>query len=182
MCLCSTLYDGQPSPCILPPSLLLRNCVVWIADSPLTVLPTDVSGDRYVQSGSWDSIHVVEATEAENKASATYKLTTTIILSMNVDKAEVGETLWSGTLTRQAETSGALNESKTHFHNIGRMIEDMETDMRSNLNEIYIMKTREIVNSIRSTKTGPSMDASHVASLNAAVMGHGKTRAIDSEA
>jgi capping protein (actin filament) muscle Z-line, beta len=124
---------------------------------------------------------VVEATEASNKTSATYKLTTTIILSMNVDKNDVGETLWSGTMTRQSEINAPLNETKTHFHNIGRMIEDMETDMRSNLNEIYIMKTREIVNSIRGLKAGPVMDATHVAHLNAAVMGHGKNRAIDSE-
>jgi hypothetical protein len=74
-----------------------------------------------------------------------------------------------------------VNENKTHFFNIGRLIEDMETDMRSNLNELYIMKTREIVNSIRTLKAGPKQDASHVANLNAAVMGHGKTRAIDSE-
>jgi hypothetical protein len=61
------------------------------------------------------------------------------------------------------------------------MIEGMETDMRTNLNEIYVMKTREIVNSIRTVKTGPRMDAAHVATLNAAVMGHGKTRTVDSE-
>lgn len=61
------------------------------------------------------------------------------------------------------------------------MIEDMETDMRSNLNELYILKTREIVNSIRSLKAGPTQDARHIASLNAAVLGHGKGRIIDSE-
>jgi hypothetical protein len=61
----------------------------------------DVEGDRYVKSGSWDSIHVVEAGEANNKTSATYKLTTTIMLSMSVERQEVGETLLSGSLTRQ---------------------------------------------------------------------------------
>lgn len=60
-----------------------------------------MDGDRYVKSGCWDSIHVVEAVEASNKASATYKLTTTIMLSMSVEKQEVGETLLSGSLTRQ---------------------------------------------------------------------------------
>ena len=61
----------------------------------------DVDGDRYVKSGCWDSIHVVEAVESANKTSATYKLTTTIMLSMQVEKIEVGETLLSGSLTRQ---------------------------------------------------------------------------------
>ena len=54
-----------------------------------------------MKSGCWDSIHVVEAVEASNKTSATYKLTTTIMLSMSVEKQEVGETLLSGSLTRQ---------------------------------------------------------------------------------
>lgn len=62
---------------------------------------TDVEGDRYVKSGSWDSIHVVEAVETSNKSSATYKLTTTIMLSMGVEKGDVGETLLAGSLTRQ---------------------------------------------------------------------------------
>lgn len=74
-----------------------------------------------------------------------------------------------------------MNETKTHIANIGRMIEDLETDMRSNLNELYILKTREIVNSIRTLRTGPVQDATHIASLNAAVMGHGQGRKIDSE-
>lgn len=60
-----------------------------------------MEGDRFVKSGCWDSIHIVEVTESSNKTSATYKLTTTVMLSMNVDKQEVGETNWSGTLTRQ---------------------------------------------------------------------------------
>lgn len=65
---------------------------------------------------------------------------------------------------------------------MGRMIEDMEIEMRSNLNELYILKTREIVNSIRANRVnGPQQNASHIASLNAAVLGHGKNRTIDSE-
>lgn len=65
--------------------------------------------------------------------------------------------------------------------NVGRVIEELETQMRTNLNELYIMKTREIVNSIRTMRTGPAQDARHIANLNAAVMGHGKSRAVDSE-
>jgi hypothetical protein len=72
------------------------------------------------------------------------------------------------------------NESKTHIANIGRMIEDMETDMRSNLGALYIMKTREIVNAIRGSGD-MHQDAAHVANLKEAVMGHGNKRSVDSE-
>jgi hypothetical protein len=45
---------------------------------------------------------------------------------------------------RQTSMSSAVNEVKTHMANIGRMIEDMESDMRNNLGELYIKKTREV--------------------------------------
>jgi len=145
------------------------------------LIKKNVEGDRFVKNGCWDSIHVVEAVESDSKTSATYKLTTTVMLSFAVDKAEVGETVLAGSLTRQTELTSGLSETKTHIFNIGRMIEDMETDMRSNLNELYILKTREVVNSIRTQSSGPNQDATHIANLNAAVMGHGKGRVIDSE-
>ena len=74
-----------------------------------------------------------------------------------------------------------MNEVKTHMANLGRMIEDQETEMRNNINELYIQKTREIVNSLRSASGAPVQTASHVASLNAAVLGHGKTRKVDTD-
>jgi len=132
-----------------------------------------VEKDRFVQSGCWDSIHVVEAIEGDNKTTATYKLTTTIIISMGVEKGDVGNTSLSGILTRQTEINANISDTKTHISNIGRMIEDMETDMRSNLNELYILKTREVMNYLRSTADGPKNNAAHISKLNSAVMGHG---------
>jgi len=62
-----------------------------------------VQGNEFVKDGCWDSIHIVEATE-EGPGKATYKLTTTVILHMGVDREEVGNTTLSGTLTRQVPT------------------------------------------------------------------------------
>lgn len=44
-----------------------------------------MSGNRFVKEGSWDSIHVVEVIQ-DNARKATYKLTTTVMLSMAVQK------------------------------------------------------------------------------------------------
>ena len=95
------------------------------------------------------------------------------MLHMSVDKQELGNTVMSGSLTRQTEMSSAVNETKTHIANMGRMIEDMENDMRSNLNELYILKTREIVNSLRHIRDGPIQTSSHIQNLNSAVLTHG---------
>jgi len=51
-----------------------------------------------------------------------------------------------------------VNETKTHISNLGRMIEDMESEMRSNLYELYILKTREVVNSLRTLNKGKKID------------------------
>lgn len=61
----------------------------------------DVEGDRYVKNGCWDSIHVVEALDNDSHTSTTYKLTTTVMLHMGVERPELGDTHLSGSLTRQ---------------------------------------------------------------------------------
>lgn len=141
-----------------------------------------VKDNKFVNEGNWDSINVVEVHE-EGGGKATYKLTTTIMLSMGVNKEEVGgDTNLSGSLTRQSELkSVVVSDAKPHLANIGRMIEDLENDMRSNLNQLYILKTREIVNSLRNVNDGPTQGAAHIGALNAAVMGHGRGRKVDSE-
>ena len=140
-----------------------------------------VEGHAFVKEGYWYSIHVVEVQE-ESASKASYKLTTTVMLHMGVQKQDVGNTNLSGSLTRQSELNGvAVNETKTHLANIGGMIEHMENDMRSNLNELYILKTREVVNSLRGTGDGPVQTAQHVQHLNSAVLSHGAQRKKDSE-
>jgi hypothetical protein len=61
------------------------------------------------------------------------------------------------------------------------MIEDLETDTRQNLYELYLLKTRDVVNNIRDTRARVGLAASHVNVLNQAVLGHGKGRKQDSE-
>ena len=73
-----------------------------------------------------------------------------------------------------------VNETKTHIANIGRMIETMESEIRSHMNELYLIKTREIVNSIRSpTPLAPKQSAGHINVLNAAVLLHGKSKPVE---
>jgi hypothetical protein len=73
----------------------------------------------------------------------------------------------------QTTLTSVVNETKTHLANMGRLIEDMEYDMRSNLNELYILKTREVVNAMHRAQDGPTQGSSFIADLNKAVVGHG---------
>jgi len=50
------------------------------------------------------------------------------------------------------------------------------------MNQLIVLKTREVVNSIRKLTEAPNQTAAHTANLSSAIFGHGKTRKIDSEA
>jgi len=145
-----------------------------------------VSGHRFVSDGAWDSIHVAEVLPDDGDATATYKLTTTVMLSMDVKHAadQVGDSNLSGSLTRAAEKKGVpVDAARPHLANLGTMIEDMETDIRTYLDALYIQKTREVVSSIRKLRaTGmPTQGQPFTMNLNAAVLKHGANRKIDSE-
>lgn len=103
--------------------------------------------------GAWDSIHVVEAKAHDHGNTATYKLTSTVLLYMKTNKPGHGEMNLSGSMTRQVETTNQpVNDSNPHVANIGRLIEEMEIKMRNSLQEIYFGKTKDIVNDLRSMR------------------------------
>lgn len=101
--------------------------------------------------GCWDSIHVIEVQERNSKAH--YKLTSTVMLWLQTNKAGSGMMNLGGSLMRQKESDGSLNDS-THIANIGKMVEEMENQIRHSLNTIYFDKTKSILNSLRSAVDG----------------------------
>lgn len=100
--------------------------------------------------GCWDSIHVVEVQEKSNGRHAHYKLTSTVMLWLQTNKAGSGTMNLGGSLTRQIEQDNPVSEASPHIANIGRLVEDMENKIRNTLNEIYLGKTKDIVNGLRS--------------------------------
>jgi len=142
------------------------------------LIKKQVAGHRFVSDGAWDSIHVVEVKERGTQA--TYKLTTTVMLSMDVHKDQVGDSNLSGSLTRMASKNADFSQ-KPHLATVGAMIEDMETDIRTYLDSLYIQKTREVDSSIRKLHQGPTQGSGFTTNLNAAVLKHGLNRKIDSE-
>jgi len=97
--------------------------------------------------GTWDSIHVVEV--QESKKNAHYKLTSTIMLSIETETEATGTVTLSGNLTRQEEADYPVTEHSPHVCNIGRMVEGMENKLRSTLETIYFGKTKDIANELR---------------------------------
>ena len=106
-----------------------------------------------MSKGCWDSIHVIEVKEP-SQGMASYKLTTTVMLSVTVPQAGAGDVNLSGGLTRQASKSCKLDKFNTHIVNMGKMVEEMEINLRTSLDELYIQRTQKIVNSIRKPFAG----------------------------
>jgi capping protein beta len=103
--------------------------------------------------GCWDSIHVIEVQERSTSTKVHYKLTSTVMLWLQTNKSGSGMMNLGGSLMRQKEQDASTSDS-THIANIGRMVEEMENQIRQSLNTIYFDKTKSILNSLRSAADG----------------------------
>lgn len=109
-----------------------------------------------VQKGYWNSIHHVDIGSIINGQSK-YKLSTTVLVNIDVivnngDSDKNNCITISGALSKEVEQSNPVKIPTDHIANIGRMIEDVEIQLRTNLDVLYIQKTREVIDSIRSSE------------------------------
>jgi capping protein beta len=123
-------------------------CVVLIKKTQ------DATKKGIPMKGTWDAIHVIEV--GGNKKTAHYKLTSTVMLSIETDNKTTGLVNLAGNLTRQDERDMPIDPNLGHITNIGRMIEDMELKLRNGLETVYFGKTKDIVNTLR-TSVGVSV-------------------------
>jgi len=114
----------------------------------------DVPSAKTLKSGWWDSIHVFDVQETKaKKEHFTYKLTTTVMVSMNLkDPEKTGDVDLSGHMTKQVEKEKKVSKEQTHIANMGAILEEMELTIRNAIEGIYIQKTREVVGGMRSTQ------------------------------
>jgi capping protein beta len=153
-----------------------------VAQSGAGAAATANAKDKGLDAGWWDSIHVFEVSETNKKGHFEYKLTTTVMVSMSVKNSHVGEVDLSGNMTQQDTKVFPVTDLAPHIGNLGRMLEDMELKIRNSIEGIYIQKTREVVNGMRSAGAQKEKEWGAItASLNAAVLKHGDKRVKDSE-
>ena len=68
---------------------------------------------------------------------------------MEVLGNKMGSVDLSGGLTRQSEKTAKFDKVNTLVH-IGKMIEDQETNIRTNIDQLHVQKTMNIVGKVRS--------------------------------
>jgi len=97
--------------------------------------------------GTWDSVHVFQV-DVQNQNTASYQLTSTIMLSIETETKETGTISLAGNLTRQEEKTLSFS-GDSHIANIGSFIEVMENRLRETINTIYFGRTKDIVSFLR---------------------------------
>jgi capping protein beta len=107
-----------------------------------------VDKKKGLESGIWDTINFVNVKfQNEGSLKATYKLTTTVILQMSLNHNVCGAVDLSGSITKQVETTAAIKsfyDHQSHVDNIGKLVEELETTLRNQVEEIYFKKSQEV--------------------------------------
>ncbi|RKF75127.1 F-actin-capping protein subunit beta [Golovinomyces cichoracearum] len=112
------------------------------------VLLKKVAAPAAKSQGTWDSIHVFEA--VDRARTAHYRLTSTINLYLSTGSDILGDMDLSGNMTRHVETDLQVENDSSHIINIGKLVEDMELNMRNLLQEVYFGKAKDVVGDLRS--------------------------------
>lgn len=128
--------------------------------------------------GTWDSIHVVEINGANGASAtkpATYRLTSTVMLSIETETEAIGRVSLAGNLTRQEESKFPVSGPQAHIHNMGRMIENMENKLRITIETIYFGKTKDIAGDLRNAMATSALKARDAAykSIGASIQSRG---------
>jgi len=108
-----------------------------------------------VKHGNWDAIHIVNCSLNSETKKATYKLTSTIMVTMDSQYEDIGSLNLAGSCAKNAEKTVAYpsdfstNSDMFHLKIMGRMVEENENTLRNDISDTYINKQRQIINTGR---------------------------------
>ena len=105
-----------------------------------------------IDEGTWDAIHVVTTSIEGNQAKYTSVSAVFAMMSCSQTNA-VGKMNLGGHLNKMKENVFELNPkwdvNTQHIGNIGRLVEQIETEMRSEVHGIFLNKPKGIINGCR---------------------------------
>ena len=122
------------------------------------LIKNSLTQQKKVNSGSWDSSNLITVTfENEgSKKKAKYNLISTVNLAMSFEGKAVGKVCLSGTIARSSHYSKTVDDytdDEAHITNIGVLVEDMENSIRNTLDTVYLMKSKQIIDTARFNPT-----------------------------
>lgn len=105
-------------------------------------------------NGSWNSAHLVRV-DKPNQHDCTYHVESTIVLTLRTAANEVeGNSVEisasvAKTTTKLLKMDNTFAKHGNHIANLGKIIEDVEIDVRRALEQVHIPRTQEVVDAIQ---------------------------------
>ncbi len=121
------------------------------------LIKNSINHEKDINTGIWDSSNIVTVTFEDNdgKLKANYNLITTVSLVMAFESKICGSVSLSGSIARSSHSSKIVKNhvEDSHIENIGVLIENLESNIRNTIDTIYVMKSKEIVDTARYNPT-----------------------------
>jgi len=105
-----------------------------------------------MKTGTWESSHLIAVSFDSASKQISYKLTSTLFLMLELGNEAVGALALNGSLNRAMVKSQTYVKEQFGEHLVFGMIgliEDMEKELRSDIEMIYIGKSQEIMSKAR---------------------------------
>ena len=123
------------------------------------LIKNSLTDQKKINSGSWDSSNLITVTfedGASGKKKAKYTLISTVNLAMSFNSKICGKVCLSGTIARSSHLTKEVNDytnDEAHIGNIGALVEEMENSIRNTLDTVYLMKSKQIIDTARYNPT-----------------------------
>ena len=122
------------------------------------LIKNSLTHQKKINTGNWDSSNLITVTfENEgSKKKAKYNLISSVNLAMSFESQICGKVCLSGTIARSSHYSKIVNDytnDEAHVTNIGVLVEDMENSIRNTLDTIYLLKSKQIIDTARYNPT-----------------------------
>ena len=122
------------------------------------LIKNSLTHQKKINTGSWDSSNLITVTfdNEGGKKKAKYNLISTVNLAMSFESQICGKVCLSGTIARSSHYSKIVTDytnDENHVTNIGVLVEDMENSIRNTLDTIYLLKSKQIIDTARYNPT-----------------------------
>jgi len=108
--------------------------------------------DKNPDDGDWNSTHVVSCTKQSGERFE-YKCISSLLLTISVgNKGLLGDASLSGTVQSEKTVIEAVGDKdmiQSHVMNIGKLVEEQETNLRGKISSIYFGKCNSIFQNMR---------------------------------
>lgn len=126
-------------------------------------------------TGSWNCAHLVQVDQPnQTNTECTYHVQSTVVISLQTGASEVESSKVNISASVARKTTETLKVSKlfmdsNHLENIGKIIENVEIDIRSSFERVHIPRTHEMVDAVQKdvVNRGTQSMAMHNVMMNA---------------